>query len=415
MNLLSAVNCKRKKIWDIPAHFHCSILGTCLDKRDMKRLDDRLKIKVEGKPTAVGWEHGVHSHMVNCCAERTKESKYINKYLDRKFRPAVRKYSRLDDDASLAEEFHKDKKSGAIRGAYWAIMTHPAASEYLILGIYGELHMLAHHLVPKYFKDSAKILEMERRIDSLHRAMAGRAREHAARERALQEEIAQLRQQVQQQVPPNEAGSSDCRSRVSLPSKVHVQDTGGVRIKDDPLRGQSIKNKLIRNLKKENKRLVHLLEKRESALAEHTEEIRKLKDRISFLKREFEKVIEFKGCGCADCNTHKCPGPDLCGRRLLYVGGRNHLVPHYKELAQKYGAVLLHHDGGREASVNRLPSLMSQVDTVLCPVDCISHDACTCIKKITKKFEKSFVPIRSSGISSLARCLENLGRNATWQ
>lgn len=413
MNLKPSANGKRKKIWEIPTPFHCSILGTCIDKRDMKKLAVKLKIKADSNFSPVGWEHSIHSHMVNCCAERNRESKYINKYLDRKFSSAVKTYSRINDDDSLAKQFRRDKENGEIRGAYWALMTHPSASEDLILGIYGELHMLAHHLVPKHFKENARMLEMKHQIDSLQQAMARMAKEKAAIKREAEEKIAELRLQAQS-ARKDKAVQHDGRSGEVL-TKMNKQEAGNVGVDDGPAKCQSLNDKLVRNLKKENKRLAHLLEKSRAEIAGRSEEINHLRSQISFLKSKFHKIVQFNGCGCKECNTENCPGPDLCGRRLLYVGGRHHLVPHYKELARKYGAELLHHDGGREASVSRLPSLLSRADAVLCPMDCVSHEACLCIKKIAKKMGKSFVPIRSSGISSLAKCLEDLGRDETRQ
>ena len=40
----------------------------------------------------------------------------------------------------------------------------------------------------------------------------------------------------------------------------------------------------------------------------------------------------------------------LSGRQILYVGGRDCQVAHLREIAQNFGAELIHHDGGlREA------------------------------------------------------------------
>jgi hypothetical protein len=105
--------------------------------------------------------------------------------------------------------------------------------------------------------------------------------------------------------------------------------------------------------------------------------------------------------------TDRCPGPDLCGKKILYVGGLHKMVPHYQQLVEYYGGRFMHHDGGVEAARNQLPKMLGSADVVFCPVDCVSHDACICVKKMCKHYQKPFVMMRSSGLSTLAN---ELGR-----
>jgi hypothetical protein len=44
--------------------------------------------------------------------------------------------------------------------------------------------------------------------------------------------------------------------------------------------------------------------------------------------------------------------------------------------------------------------LLARGDIVLCPVDCVSHQACIKAKRFCKGTAKTFVPLRSSGLSS---------------
>ena len=103
---------------------------------------------------------------------------------------------------------------------------------------------------------------------------------------------------------------------------------------------------------------------------------------------------------------------EIAGKRVLYVGGRCSLVAHYKLLAEKFGCELLHHDGGREQSAHRLWELLGCADAVVCPVDCVSHEACSMVKQACKGCLKPLILARSSGLSSLARSLAELGAPA---
>jgi SET domain-containing protein len=84
------------------------------------------------------------------------------------------------------------------------------------------------------------------------------------------------------------------------------------------------------------------------------------------------------------------------------------MVPHYRQLVENFGGQFLHHDGGKEASRNLLPKMLITADAVFCPVDCVSHDACNCVKKMCKRFQKPFVLMRSAGLSSLAKGLNDI-------
>ncbi|MEW5968101.1 MAG: DUF2325 domain-containing protein [Pseudomonadota bacterium] len=63
------------------------------------------------------------------------------------------------------------------------------------------------------------------------------------------------------------------------------------------------------------------------------------------------------------------------GRRAaaLESGQEITLLPQYRELAERLGVRLIHHDGGQEEAMSRLPDLLAASDAV--PTDCISHTA----------------------------------------
>ena len=62
---------------------------------------------------------------------------------------------------------------------------------------------------------------------------------------------------------------------------------------------------------------------------------------------------------------------------------------------------LIHHDGGREDSLAKLQGAISSADAVIFPVDCVSHSSALEAKKLCKKMQKPFAPLRSSSLSAL--------------
>jgi hypothetical protein len=52
--------------------------------------------------------------------------------------------------------------------------------------------------------------------------------------------------------------------------------------------------------------------------------------------------------------------------------------------------------------------LVDRADFVLCPIDCVSHQACLKVKVLCRRRAKPFVPLRSSSASSFARAIKAL-------
>jgi hypothetical protein len=101
------------------------------------------------------------------------------------------------------------------------------------------------------------------------------------------------------------------------------------------------------------------------------------------------------------------PTVDVAGQCVLYVGGRQSLVPHIRSAIERRQGRLLHHDGGLEQAPKMLENLVTQADMVFCPLDCVSHSACLRVKKLCQRLDKPFLLLRSSGASSLVRVLRS--------
>jgi len=90
------------------------------------------------------------------------------------------------------------------------------------------------------------------------------------------------------------------------------------------------------------------------------------------------------------------------------VGGRSHVIDHYREIVARCNGEFDHHDGGIEDKPQRLNALLSSADVVICAIDCVSHDAYNRSKRFCKRFAKPCVLLRSSGVSTFARALEQV-------
>ena len=98
--------------------------------------------------------------------------------------------------------------------------------------------------------------------------------------------------------------------------------------------------KLTMRLKKDKERFESAT-KSLSELEEKNELLKKEKYelRMELLSLEtalLAKISTPRECStCEDCNTDNCPGPDLCGKTVLYVGGHHKMIPHYRQMIRK--------------------------------------------------------------------------------
>jgi hypothetical protein len=97
---------------------------------------------------------------------------------------------------------------------------------------------------------------------------------------------------------------------------------------------------------------------------------------------------------------------DFCKRRILYVGGMDRLEHHYRDLVEKeFNGIFEHHNGDCGNGNGRLEEIIRRAELVLCPVNCNSHNACLCVKKLCKELNKPFIMLQSSGLGSFKRAI----------
>jgi Uncharacterized protein conserved in bacteria (DUF2325) len=152
---------------------------------------------------------------------------------------------------------------------------------------------------------------------------------------------------------------------------------------------------------------------RERSLAAARERARSAEAEVSALSARLQ-TLEFLISERHD-TAAACPAADAFEatieadkRRVLYLGGRQSAMDRLRAIALEANAEFIHHDGGLEQATARIDGLIESCDAVFCPIDCVSHAACLRAKQLCRKYNKPFVPLRSSGVTSFARALEQL-------
>lgn len=82
--------------------------------------------------------------------------------------------------------------------------------------------------------------------------------------------------------------------------------------------------------------------------------------------------------------------------------------PKYRLLAEQLGIYLIHHDGGRNDALCRLPEMISRAAVAICQTDSVSHVAYCRLKRLCKRNGKSCLSFKGSGISSFTSALTQI-------
>ena len=394
----------RKKIWEIRGGYHCSIVGTCLSLGELKRICRKAGLSFHGVPA----EYEIHSAVVSMADTKGALTQCLQKHLDRKYRTSILRFAKARSEPDLACLWDQARDSGDIPGPYWAVMSHPAAGRELLSRAFGEVHMLSHLVGASNRSDirRLRLLDvrsqgMEKALREAKRALKTRAAEHERRMAELRGSLAESQQAL--------GGLSWVLERVR-----QLENGDDLRVLKREVKRCRAESQADRERALEAERAVAEMERRQGTLEKKLRtleaELREKTAECTCIEDEFKRLLEALSADpCPDCGTDRCPSPRLCGKRVLYVGGRKRLIQHYRTVVERHGGEFLYHDGGFEESRTRLDEVMARADTVLCPVDCVSHDACQKVKSTCKKTSKPFVMLRSSGLSTLAR---NIGRLA---
>jgi hypothetical protein len=127
-------------MWELSSNFHCSIVGTCLTTAQLREILIRAQLPGCHKAS----DHELHSTAVRLAGRRDRAAKLLHKALDRRHRCAIGQFGKARNAEDLYELWTCAIDRADIPGAYWALLTHPLASEDLARKVFGEVHMLSH-------------------------------------------------------------------------------------------------------------------------------------------------------------------------------------------------------------------------------------------------------------------------------
>ena len=408
---------RRKKLWEIGG-YNCCVIGTCFNRAEIRKLAAKKKFSFAKDLR----DHEIHSALVHLSATRCEEARALHRILDRRYRLMVSKFSRVKTEDSVRKLWNSYLERGSISGPLWAVMTHPATGKELAAEVHGEVHMIGHDFTEIYERDESRVSELETKVGLLEEVLVSERQEHLEQKKKLEEEVADLRSTCLE-LSDLEKENSALQERLARLENAWSRQRDGEIIGNFKVEVEQLRRDNARlcgqvdSLSDEVEDLLELFELASETAKDLEEKNVLLAQEREVLKQEvtcMEEVLRAgmadmaKGCANCPCAAEECPAVNLSGKTVLYVGGQHKMIPRYRQLVEQHGGSFLHHDGGKETSRSILPKILSRADAVFCPVDCISHDACKCVKKICKRYQKDYVMMRSSGLSSLVRGLSEI-------
>jgi hypothetical protein len=380
---------RRRRIWDVSGDLHCSIIGTCLSMGELRQV--LLKLGVDGVDKES--DHAIHANGVALAAKHSPAAKLLNKALDRRHRVVLNQFDKATTDAELRRLWEAAVQRGEVPGAYWAVLTHPAASDSLIRHVFGEVHMLSHLVGAANRADIRRLSQLE------------------AEKSELEAKVARQQAQLRDAIVARDATIRNLNELL-----VKAIATG--RVEGDAARSTDV----------ERATLAKLVEDLERRLSTETRRRTRADERIATLEARLSGERDLRAAAQAQAEVLReeltaleaamaetarseeaeaDAAADLGGLSLLYVGGRADQVGRMRAAAERCGASLTHHDGGVEASSGLLPGLIQRADAVLFPVDCVSHQAAWAVKRLCRQGDKPFMPLRSAGLGSFLAALRD--------
>lgn len=369
------------KLWEIEGCYHCSIIGTSLTLKEVRRILKRAGYAEH----ASGSDYLLHSTLVKASHEKNEISKIAQKMLERKFKFTISKYYRVSTEEELEELWEEALESGALAEAYWAILSHPVTEDRLRDRVFGDIHVLSHLNGTSGNEEACKLKEMEAAYNKAEKArlfFRAQLKESKRMIKTLEERDRQASHLEE------ELKKLECRLKELEERSLSQKGTMIIERLEKELEQKSAKEE------NDSQRLLILTEKLKKLSLENG------RLRTALLNNEpIEPAHE-------ESAERACR--EIGGKCILYVGGRNSLIPRCREIVEQQGGGFIFHDGGIEQSTSRLSEVLSKVDIVMCPLDCISHDACRFVKKSCKRHQKKLILLKKSGVSSFKRGLDRI-------
>ncbi|CAD7776432.1 hypothetical protein FHEFKHOI_01962 [Candidatus Methanoperedenaceae archaeon GB50] len=380
----------KTRIWNIHPSLLCTIIGTSIDDREMHRILKRFRIDMRGDTSPLS----MHQAIIMQCTEKSQLAEYIEKKLDKQFKPYLNRIREVGEDAALRTiEEGRNVKGVPFTALIWHLLRNSGErSADIGLRVFVATHAIGQRAFRLYDAISSDLPSGSNVWDELWKLNGLVGDLQRANER-LKRNLARSKQKLEDlQIELDTLRRERREIRGELQSRESVIEELLARL--DEVDGEDVLEEIER-LKRENRLLL--------------DEVGRLREELREL-REVSHKEERMEARHAEIEREDADDPvSLEGAKVALIGGVEGLMPHYREVVESFGCELCYH-GGHCREKDEIERIVEGVDVVFCPVDINSHNACRYAKKACKIRDKPCYFLKSSGLASLKRGLETFAK-----
>jgi hypothetical protein len=139
-------------------------------------------------------------------------------------------------------------------------------------------------------------------------------------------------------------------------------------------------------------------------------------DRVPLVRTDFVSgtpSVAQADIGSATCDEKRAilkRSIGLAARKVLCVGGRAALYPEYRRVVEAAGGSLFFYRRDPPIGGKKLSEVLAQADMVVCPVDCVNHQAYFTVKHYCKYSGTPYVVLDRSDIRTFRKGVATLVR-----
>ena len=392
---------RRDRLWELPKAVYCSVIGTCVTLEELRKISQ--KDKSHNYESLCDYE--LHKAFVSAATnKRNPLARDLQRLLEKKFQVIIRRFR--DYSAWMLDDAWEEAvAAGDISGTYWALLTHPSTPNDLLDRIFGDIHMLSHISGASLRTDVRQIGRLTSRVRTLEdeiKKVRSASSNYTAK---LLNEVNETGRKLKFSQDINRSLNEKLnRFEKRLNSGKYVQkevdrltrDLAVTRIQKERL---SVKLRIT----SEQKQAL------ESVKGDLEKELIGSRNEIESLESLLEQIVGKNTRG--DAGASGSGELDLEQRCVLYVGGLGGQKSHYQAIVEQFNGSFLYHDGGLEHGQKSLSSALAKADVVLCPWDCVSHNATQKIKIHCTRDSTPILYLRRASTSAFLKGLEEAATN----
>jgi hypothetical protein len=372
------------------------IVSASLSLEDITRLFRKHRLAL---PEASRGKVALYQEAHEQCHRPTLLARRLQRYLDRKHAAVIRRLT-LASPEQVRGLVHTALNEGCLKtpvddiaGLIWAVASDPRPDFRAIeQTLVGELHLLSHCLLVAQFRGQLHVPAATSEVPAVDPQLLALQQETIRLHMTCQEQQAAL-----QRLGQHEAQLLVERDRLQQRLKELTHHCATLQQQKTTFATQAApEGATLRELRK----LRYEVEKLHACIAAQDSELQRQHAMLAAYEAQHSLCTTVIP-PAAPPSSPSLPLQALHGKTVALIGAMDKMASHYEHVIQELGGGCLRHDGDMRQGQKGLVDVIKRADIILCPVDCNSHGAVACTKKVCRTLQKTCYFLRSSGVSHL--------------